>query len=164
MNIKKYEKLLKQKAYSFASWFGCSPCSLEDELRDLFTNATQSYKEGKGASFPTWLNRIIYNGMMDYIKEQNRYSKLISEAVQDGEPECFDNERRAIFLSELEKLSGSSQFIVQELFNGNLPIECPGQYKTEKGVIREYLLEQGWKACDIAFSFKEIRMTLKRMV
>ena len=164
MNIKKYEKLLKQKAYSFGCWFGCSPYSLEDEMKDLFMKASLSYNEEKGAAFPTWLNRIIYNGMMDYIKERNRYATLMADSTRGRKQECFDNERRMIFLNELEKLSESSKWIIQELFKGALPIECPDKNKTSKGVIREWLLEQGWKACDIAFSFKEIRMTLKRMV
>ena len=163
MNIKKYEKLLKQKGYSFAVWFGCSPCSLEDQLRDLFINAMRSYKKEKGASFATWLNRVLYNGMIDYIKQQQKYSQIISENVYHGEKLDFDNERRTIFLNALEKLSGASQYIVIELFKGNIPIEYKGNYKNSKGMIRNWLIEQGWKADNIRFSFNEISTAVKQM-
>jgi len=163
MNIKKYEKLLKQKAFSFACWFGCSPCSLEDQLRDLFIDAIQSYKKEKGTSFTTWLNRVLFNGIMDYIKQQQKYAKIISEGVYHGEKLDFDSERRAIFLNELEKLSESSQYIIMELFKGNIPIEYAGNYKNSKGMIRNWLIEQGWKADNIRFSFNEISTAVKQM-
>jgi len=163
MNIKKYEKLLKQKAFSFACWFGCSPCSIEDQLRDLFIDAIQSYKKEKGASFATWLNRILYNGMVDYIKQQQKYSKMISESVYHGEKLDFDSERRTIFLNELEKLSDASQYIIIELFKGNIPIEHKRDYKDSKWAIRNWLIEQGWKTNDIRFSFNEISTAVKNM-
>jgi len=163
MNIKKYEKLLKQKAFSFACWFGCSPCSIEDQIRDLFIDAMQSYKKEKGASFATWLNRVLYNGMIDYIKQQQKYSKMISEDIYHGEKLDFDSERRIIFLNALEKLSDASQYIIIELFKGTIPIEYEGSYKNSKGIIRKWLIEQGWKADNIRFSFNEISTAVRQM-
>jgi RNA polymerase sigma-70 factor, ECF subfamily len=109
-------------AFSQAFWIMKDPDEAEDCVQDAFIKAYQSISTYRGASFRSWLMRIVKNTCLDELRRRKRFVRVsLTPAGEDGEDLDFTD----------------------LLVDPALPVEEQVQRSQFRGTLQRYLDELG---------------------
>lgn len=158
----KVQKQIQGICFYFSRKYRLPYDDLYSECSWKYLQIYRSYDPEKSA-FTTWLiNKLRYH-LTEYIRDRMRESRLCPRE------ECYDiprNPSKFVLGEFLEILSPESQEIIGLCLETPLDVllsvaelgdATPGRIRQ---AIREYLMDQGWKASDIRDCFNEIKENL----
>lgn len=164
------EKLIYHSVHQFKKRYGGDFDDLLGVAHLSFLRVCETHDESKGASFSTWLRRVLWNDMLEHQRREcKRREKCSSD---DTELEVVDPRSvstRFDLAGFLELLSVDAQTIINLILDPPKTVlhdSCKGKGRTEppapqlRKAVKEYLAGTGWSAKRVSSGFSEIRKVM----
>lgn len=150
------KKLIYKTCHEFRMKYGGDPLELFSYAQEIYIAAYDRYDESHGATFVTWLRKLIWFKLFDRMRQDLQRHKRLERwgtevylpSVGKVVPE-FDVTEYGNTMS----LSRDARVVVELVATDP---SIPSQPKPAKRALRKHLKQQGWSDNRIEITFREI--------